>query len=418
MKFLCIVHRIFILEIMLNHRSGNKKRWVMVIKITNGVFAVGAQDWHRKLFDEIIPLPDGTSYNSYLIQGKDKTALIDTVDPTMHDVLLRNLDELGIKKIDYVIANHAEQDHSGLLPEVLRRFSGVTIVCNALCKNMLKDFHNIEDSHFTVIEDKSKIDLGGKTLQFIFTPWVHWPETMCTYLIEDELLFTCDFFGSHLASNDVYATDEARVHSAAKRYYAEIMMPYAMFVRRNVDLVKTLHVKMIAPSHGPIYPKPELPIQWYEDWASEHPKNLVLLGYVSMHGSTKIMTNYFEDALKKRGIPVKKFNLVEADIGEIAIDLVDTATIVIGTPCFLIGMHPCAANMLFLTNILKPKAKYLGIITSFSWGGKVVDEVAQLTKNMHYEMLPAVLVKGLPKDADRVALDHLADTIKEKHMTL
>ena len=179
--------------------------------IRPGIYSVGAIDWDRRLFDSLIPLPDGTSYNSYLIQGSQKTALVDTVDPAFQDVLFDHLADLGIQNIDYVIAHHAEQDHSGSLPMVLERFPQAKVVTNPSCKTLLMDLLQIADDRFLEVQDGTTLSLGDRTLKFIYTPWVHWPETMVTYLAEEKILFSCDFFGSHLATTELYVTDEGRV---------------------------------------------------------------------------------------------------------------------------------------------------------------------------------------------------------------
>ena len=194
-----------------------------VTDITSKIKAVGAVDWDRRLFDELIPLPQGTTYNSYLILGSEKTALIDTVDPTKADELFANLEEAGVKKIDYIVAHHGEQDHSGSLPAVLAKYPGAKILTDQRCKDLLKDLLMIADDRFEVIADKQVVSLGDKTLEFISTPWVHWPETFCTFIKEDQILFSCDFFGSHLASSAIYAEDAGLLYRSAKRYFAEIM---------------------------------------------------------------------------------------------------------------------------------------------------------------------------------------------------
>jgi flavorubredoxin len=195
-------------------------------QLKTNVYAVGAIDWDRKLFDELIPLPDGTSYNAYLIKGSEKTALIDTVDPTKTYVLIDNLVKGGTTKIDYIISHHAEQDHSGSIPEILLLYPEAKVVTNAKCRDMLMDLLHIEEGKFITIEDGQTLSLGDKTLQFVFIPWVHWPETMGTYLKEDKIFFPCDFFGSHLATSSLFVDDQATVYESAKRYYAEIMMPF------------------------------------------------------------------------------------------------------------------------------------------------------------------------------------------------
>ena len=381
-------------------------------EIKRNVYYVGAIHWDRRLFDELIPLPDGTSYNAYLIKGSEKTALIDTVDPAMEDVLIKNLKDV---KIDYIIANHAEQDHSGALPRMLEKYPDAMIVTNPKCKTILMDLLHIPDNKFIEVKDGETLSLGDKTLKFIYAPWVHWPETMFTYLREDRILFPCDFLGSHLATSDLFVTDESKVYEAAKRYYAEIMMPFRTTIRKNLEKIKDLEIDIIAPSHGPLYDNPEFILNAYRDWSSEKVKNEVVIPYISMHGSTKIMIDYFVDALIKRGITVKPFNLTETDTGELAMALVDTATVVVGTPTVLTGAHPNVVYAVYLLNALRPKVRFVSIIGSYGWGGKMVEQITEMLTNLKIEILDPVIVKGLPEREDFEALDRLADEIKEKH---
>ena len=206
----------------------------MFRKVKDDIYSVGVIDWHRKLFDELIPLPDGTSYNSYFIKGEDKNAIIDTVEPDFAEDFLDNLDDLGVEKIDYIISNHAEQDHSGSIPHLLKKFPEAEVLSSKKAKPMLLDLLEIEADKIRVVEEGETVDLGGRTLEFIDTPWVHWPETMSTYLKEENILFPCDFFGSHLATSDLFVEDHAEVYKAAKRYYAEIMMPFRMIIKKNL----------------------------------------------------------------------------------------------------------------------------------------------------------------------------------------
>ena len=240
-----------------------------VKKIKNGIYWVGAIDWDRRLFDELIPLPDGTTYNAYLVEGSEKTALIDTVDPSKTGELLDNLQELEVKRIDYIIVNHAEQDHSGSIPEVLAIYPEALVVTNEKCKAMLMDLLLIPESRFQTVPDGASLSLGDRTLEFIFAPWVHWPETMLTYLREEKVLFSCDFLGSHLAQSEPLLWDENHAYQSAKRYYAEIMMPFRSNIRKHLQRLRTLDLDMIAPSHGVVYPRPEFILKAYEEWTSD-----------------------------------------------------------------------------------------------------------------------------------------------------
>jgi flavorubredoxin len=387
----------------------------MTNEIKPNVYAVGAVDWDRRLFDELIPLPDGTSYNSYVIKGNQKTALIDTVDPTKTHVLLDNLVKTGIERIDYVIAHHAEQDHSGSITDVLLLYPEAQVVTNAKCKAMLMDLLRIEDNRFIVVEDGQELSLGDKTLKFVFIPWVHWPETLATYLVEDKILFPCDFFGSHLAASGLFVEDEPMVYECAKRYYAEIMMPFRAPIKNNLKKLEAFDIQIIAPSHGPVYQRPKFIIDAYKDWDSYNVKNEVVVAYVSMHESTRDMVEHFVDALAERGIKVRQFNLTGVDIGELAMAIVDAATIVIGSPTVLVGAHPSAAYATFLANALRPKTKFVSIIGSYGWGGKMVEQLSGMLGNLKVEVIEPVITKGVATDKDFVSLDLLADKIAAKH---
>ena len=210
-----------------------------------------------------------------------------------------------------------------------------------------------------------------------------------TYLKEDKILFSCDFFGSHIATTDLFVTDEGRVYEAAKRYYGEIMMPFRNVIAKNLEKLSSYDMEMIAPSHGQVYPRPSFIIDAYRDWVLGPPRNTVVLPYVSMHESTKQMVNHFVSALVEAGVRVEQFNLAVTDIGKLAMALVDAATIVVGTPTILAGPHPYAAYAAFLANALRPKAEFLSIIGSYGWGGKTVEILAGMIPNLKVEVIGA-----------------------------
>jgi flavorubredoxin len=385
-------------------------------KIKDDILKLGSIDWDRRLFDSLIPLPDGTSYNAYLICGGEKTVLIDSVDPVMCDELMGQLSD--VKKIDYIVSHHAEQDHSGSIPVVLKRYPDAKVIATPKAKGMLIDLLHIDENAFVTVEDGETISIGNKTLKFIHTPWVHWPETMVTYLEEDKILFSCDFFGSHIATSDIFVTDQCRVHEAAKRYFAEIMMPFRNVIEKNLEKLKGYDIQMICPSHGQVYDKPDWIIEAYKEWVTGGPKNLVSLPFVSMHGSTRVMVERLFSGLTAHGVSVELFNLAVTDIGKLAMSLVDAATIVVGTSTVLAGPHPVAAYAAFLANAIRPRTKFLSIIGSYGWGGKTVETLAGMIPNLKVEVIEPVLCKGLPKEADLLAIDKLAQAIADKHKSI
>jgi flavorubredoxin len=382
-------------------------------QIRPDIYSVGAIDWDRRLFDALIPLPDGTSYNSYLVQGSQKVALIDTVDPTVTHVLMAYLED--VPTIDYVVANHAEQDHSGSIPHVLAKYPDAKVVTTPKCRELLVALLLVPEDRFITVNDGETLSLGNKTLEFIHAPWVHWPETMLTYLREDKILFPCDLFGSHLATTDLYVSNEGQVYEAAKRYFAEIMMPFRTSIEKHLEKLNSYKIDVIAPSHGPMHDKPSFILEAYRSWVFGPPKNVVVLPYISMHGSTQKMVDYFVGALADRGVTVKQFNLAATDIGKLAMALVDAATMVIGTPTVLVGPHPNIAYAALLANALRPRLQFISIIGSYGWGSKAVEQLTGVIPNLKAEVLAPVLSKGFPREEDFKGLDNLASTIATKH---
>lgn len=385
-------------------------------EIVPGVLAVGAQDFDRRLFDALIPLPDGTSYNAYLVRGRERTALIDAVEPAKLHILKGHLE--GLERLDYLISNHTEQDHSGGIPWVLERFPQAQLLSSVPAKPMLVDHLGLDEGRIRTVADGERLDLGGRTLRFISTPWVHWPETMSTYLEEDRILFSCDWFGSHVATTELFVDGADGVREEAKRYYAEIMMPFRQIVRRNLDKIRDLDIRFIAPSHGPIYRDARSIIEAYRDWTDDRPHNSVVLPWVTMHGSTEIMVERLIEALAHRGVTVFPYNMAAADIGRLAMNLVDAATVIFAAPTVHVGPHPLVLNAAVLANALRPKARFAAIVGSYGWGGKMVEVLKGSLGNLKVEFLDPVVAKGLPKPSDLEALDRLADAVAAKHRGL
>lgn len=384
-------------------------------KICDGVFWVGAVDWDRRLFDSLIPLPDGTSYNAYLVKGSDKTALIDTVDPSKTAELMERLE--GVERIDYIISQHAEQDHSGAIPAVLARFTDAKVVASPKGKEMLALHLGIDPASIMVVNDGETLSLGDKTIEFISTPWVHWPETMSCYIREDLVLFTCDLFGAHLASSSVFVEDDHETCLAAKRYYAEVMMPFRSAIKKHLDRFSRYEIAIVAPSHGPVHPIEHVGcvMNFHRQWVSDKVSNTVVIPYASMHGSTEAMVSSLAEMLSKGGVRVERFNLAVTDMGRLLMSIVDAATVVFGTPTVLTGAHPMVASAAFVINALKPKAIFASVIGSYGWGGKSVEQIASLISGLKAEMLEPVVIKGRPTKADFDRVEALADLIISKH---
>lgn len=390
----------------------------MFQKIKDKVLYAGLNDNDRVVFDELIPLDSGTTYNSYVILGSEKTAVIDTMYPKFTNEYLKSFDDNGITNVDYIIANHGEQDHSGSIPAMLEKFPNAMVVTNAVCAANLKEMLLVPDDKIKVIKNDEEISLGDKTLQFKITPGVHWPDTMFTYLKEDNIIFTCDFLGSHYTFEDVFAVPSEKLERSAKKYFAEIMMPFSFVCRKYVSLIKEMKVDMVLPSHGPIYKDVDYILDLYSDWASEKGKNLVLLPYVSMYNSTKEMIEYLAEKLENKGIHTLKYDMVRGNLGDLAIALVDGSAIVMGVSMVLAGPHPVAVNIANLAGVLRPKAKIASFIGSFGWGGNLFGKLADALAPLNLDVIEPVQFKGKAKAQDFQKLDKMAQDIYDKFKNL
>ena len=387
-------------------------------EIKNGVYFCGLNDRERKIFDELIPLENGTSYNSFLLKGSEKVAIIDTMYLPKGDEYLNNLENNGIDKIDYIIANHGEQDHTGILPKMIKKYPDAKIVTNATCKGNLMSMLFIPEDKIITVSNNEELSLGDKTLKFIMAPNVHWPDTMFTYIKEDNIIFTCDFLGAHYTFDDVIAKPSDELKKSAKRYYAEIMMPFRVMCKKYLQIIKDMKVDMILPSHGPIYKNPDYILDLYTNWTSDVGKNLVLLPYVSMYGSTKEMIDYLSAQLNKRGIDTLKHDIIRDDIGDLAVSMVDGTTIVMGTSMVVAGPHPASVNVAYIASILKPKAKFASFIGSYGWGGKLFDILSDILSKLRLEIIEPIQVKGKATNEDYAKLNTMVETIVEKHKSL
>lgn len=387
-------------------------------EIKNNIYYCGLNDCDRTIFDELIPLEHGTSYNSYLVKGSEKIAIIDTMYPPKTEEYLKNLTDNKVEKVDYIVANHGEQDHSGSIPALLKKYPEAMVLTNPKVAENIKSMLFVPEERIQIIADGEEISLGDKTLKFIFAPGVHWPDTMFTYIKEDNVICTCDFLGAHYTFNDIFATECRELEHSAKRYYAEIMMPFRIMSKKYTAMVKSMNVDMILPSHGPVYTRPDYILDLYTDWTSDAPKNLVALPYVSMYESTKEMIDYLSTKLNEKGIETFKFDIVDGDLGDLAMALVDAATIVMGTSMVLAGPHPASVTVAYLASVLRPKAKFASLIGSYGWGGKLFDLIAQLLAPLKLDLVEPLQVKGKPKEEDFKKLDEMAESIFEKHKSI
>jgi len=388
--------------------------WRNVVEISESVYCVGVRDWNRRLFDALIPLPKGTTYNAYLIVGESKKALIDTVNPGFEKEWEEKISKVvNHADIDYVIMNHAEPDHAGAIPHIMSINSKAKLVTTSKGAKMAQTFYKVPEERIQVVHDQETIDLGGKTLRFIEAPMLHWPETMFTYLIENKILFPCDFFGSHVATG-LYDDEVEDLLVHAQRYWGEIMMPFRIMAQRALEKIKALEIEMIAPSHGPIHRNTERILMAYKKWANGETKRKAMIAYVSMWNSTEKMIQPIAETLASEGIEIVLYNLALADIGDVAKDLVDSRAIVLGAPTVLGGMHPLAVYATYLVKALRPPLKYGVVLSSYGWGGGAVKHVQEVLGPLKMEVVGAMEINGPPTKNDITKIIEIGKTLAKK----
>ena len=385
-----------------------------VPEISAGVFSVGVKDWNRRLFDSLIPTPQGTTYNSYLIKGKNKTALVDTVCPGFETQFVEKINQVAdVNNIDYLIMNHAEPDHAGSIPTIMGASKKTILVTTEKGAKLAQTFYHVPVEKIKIVKHGETIDLGGKTLKFIEAPWLHWPETMFTYLVESKTLFPCDFFGAHVTEG-TYDDEADDLLSYAKKYYGEIMMPFNRMGKSALDKMKDLEIEMIAPSHGPIYKNPERILSEYRKWTAGETKEKVLIVYVSMWKATESMVQTMIDTLVSEEIEVSFYNLANADLGDVAKDLVDARAIVLGAPTVLAGMHPLAVYGSYLVKALRPPLKYGVLLSSYGWNGGALKQAGEILGPLNIEVVSTLEVNGPPTAEDHKKIIEIGKQLAQK----
>ena len=366
------------------------------------------------MFDSLIPLPHGTTYNAYLVRGKNKTALIDTVNPGFEGELAEKLGQLiDPADLDYLVMNHAEPDHAGSIPHVMKMNEKVTLVTTKKGAKIAGSYFGVPEERIEIVGEGDTIDLGGKTLRFIEAPWLHWPETMFTYLPENRVLFPCDFFGSHTAFG-LYDEEVEDLIPIAQKYYGEIMMPFSKMGKAALEKVGTLELDIIAPSHGPIYKNPERILRAYRKWTAGETEAKVIVVYVSMWNSTEAMINTMVETLLSEGVVVSKFHLPVADIGDIARELVDSRAIVLGMPTVLGGMHPLAIYGAHLVKALRPPLKYGALLSSYGWGAGALKQAGEILGPTKIEVVGAMEINGPPSADDHRKIMEIGTELARK----
>jgi flavorubredoxin len=388
--------------------------------LANGVYYVGVDDHHTELFENLWRLPYGVSYNSYLIVD-DKVALIETVKGPWAQEWLNNIREIiDPSKIDYIILNHMEPDHTSALPDIASIAENATLIYTPRASDICKSFYEVNLKEKTV-GDLEEISLGSKTLKFVHIPFVHWPETMATWLAEDRILFSCDAFGAFGALNGKHFDDEANmelVERESKRYVSAIITSYFKFVQNAIKKVKDLgiNIKIIAPSHGVIYRKnPTWVLTKYDEWSSPTLDKDCTIVYGTMYGYTHRLAMTLKKELMSLGVTVKVHNVSYSEMSQIIMDTVRTGVLVLGTPTYDAFPFP---KVWAFVNELQGKRfapRPLGLFGTYGWGGGGVKRLQKAAEEMKFELLdPVIRVRGKPSDEEKEQVKQLARAIASK----
>lgn len=387
-----------------------------VVKLSENVYWVGSRDWNRRLFDALITLPKGTSYNAYLVMGEKENALIDTANPGFEKELEEKVRSLiDPEAIHYIVMNHAEPDHAGAIPYMMKLASKAKLITTSRGAKMAQTFYAVPQERIKVVSDQETLSLGGKTLRFIEAPMLHWPETMFTYLQEDKILFSCDFFGSHLAGG-LYDDEVEDLFVHAQRYWGEIMMPFRNMAQKALEKLQGLDIKMIAPSHGPIHRNPERIINAYRKWANGETRQKATIAYVTMWNTTEKMVKQMAETLASESIEIAFHNLAITDIGDLAKDLVDSKALVLGTPTVLGGAHPLAVYAAYLVRALRPPTKFVVLLSSYGWAGGAIKQIQETLGQFKVEVVGSLDINGPPTEENIRQIKEIGKMLAKKIM--
>lgn len=390
------------------------------MKIADNVYYVGVSNPTLRVFDIIMCTEYGTTYNSYLVKGADKTALIDGAHKGFEANFQENVEAItDFANIDYMVVNHTEPDHSGAIRLVIEKNPDIVVYGTAAC---LKNLDNIVRLPFNrvAVKDGDTLELGGKTLTFCVSPNIHWPDTMMTYLAEDKILFSCDFLGAHFAEPTMY------VHKAYKKelyekefkvYYDAIMGPFAKFVIRALDRIKDLDIALVCPSHGPMIMGGDIQVAMdtYRKWATPEEKTdkTVAIYYVSAYGYTRQMCQYLAEKLEAKGLVVSAFDVIKTDAADIAAHLEDDC-LVFGSPTLNRAALKPVLDVISSIDAVGAAGRPYATLGCFGWSGEACAQLNDRCNSIKMKQVgESVRNQFTPTDEVWAALDTLADQIAE-----
>lgn len=359
------------------------------IEIKPGIYYVGAVDWDVRSFHGY-STNRGATYNAYLIVD-EKIALVDTVKAPFAGELIERIKEIvDPEQIDYVISNHVEMDHSGGIPEIMKVASNAKIVTSAPSGLKGLQAHYGSDYEYVAVKAGESFSLGKRSLVFVTTPMLHWPDNMVTYCPEEKLLFSNDAFGQHFSSNLIFddQVNLTEVMQEAKKYYANILMPYGMQAKKALEIVKGLDIDMIAPSHGVLWrTNIDMILAAYESWATGQEQEEAVVVYDSMWKSTEKMARAVVEGFAIKGIPAKLFDLKVNHISDIMTEVLTAKYIAVGSSTLNSNMLPTVASFLCYMRGLAPKGKKGFAFGSYGWGGQGIMQVNEELDKMKIALM-------------------------------
>jgi anaerobic nitric oxide reductase flavorubredoxin len=387
------------------------------VQLAEGVYWVGAIDWGIRNFHGY-STHRGTTYNAFLIVDK-KITLIDTVKAPFFGEMLRRIREIvDPAKIDYVISNHVEMDHSGSLPMMLEAANRAELITTAKFGEAGLKKHFCLNRPMIAVKEGDTLDIGNRKLVFVPTPMLHWPDSMVTYSPQDGILFSSDAFGQHLATSERFEDegDMAVIMQEAAKYYANILMLFGHLIPGTVSKLSGLSIKVIAPDHGVIWRSdPGKIIRAYSDWAAGKTVSKALVIYDTMWHSTEKMAGAIVDGLMGEGVKVKSYNLTASDKSDIIADVLDARALIIGSPTLNNGMFPSVAEFLCYLKGLKPKNKIGAAFGSYGWGGGATKAVTQEMEQAGIELVEeAITFKWVPDELELQRCVELGQRIARK----
>ena len=393
--------------------------------LSSNIFWVGANDSQIKLFEGLWDIPEGVSFNSYLIKGSKKTALIDSVSENKAQEHFDKINLLtDISKLDYLIINHMEPDHTGAIPALLKKAPNIKIIYTPIAKSIFTKFYQIDPPALLAKGDDMTISLGNKTLHFIQTPWLHWPETMSTYIHEDETLFCCDVFGAFKAlpegailESDI-DIDKQNLYGYSQKYFASVFNSHKEWVLKAIEKIykMNLSIKVLAPSHGPILNTTlKETIHRWSSWSKGIYKKTIVVAYDSMYGMTAKCLGAIADGVAQSGGTTISFNLSEVPLVDPLTALVEAPALIVGVPTYEHEIFPKVVDFMNLLRVKKFSNRYAGVFGSFGWSGEAARKTAAELARLGFEIVGEPLsIYGSPTDLDLEKARHLGKSVAEK----